>query len=153
VADIRRSYFKIEPVVRPFDGLWDEEKIIKGTLVVRSPEEKAQAALFEQDFRKDLTLSHTMTPAFPDVDFVNLISHGVSKLTAVKALARHLGVPLSQAMALGDGVNDVPVLEAVGWGVAMGGATDRVKSAADYVTLDVERRGAARAIEKFVLDA
>ncbi len=153
VTDIRRSYFKIEPVVRPFDGLWDEEKIIKGTLVVRSPEEKAQAGLFRREFQDDLTLSYTKTPAFPDVDFVNLLSRGVSKLTAVTALAEHLGVPLSQAMALGDGVNDIPVLKAVGCGVAMGGAIDRVKAAADYVTLRVEQYGAARAIEKFVLDA
>jgi len=153
VTDIRRDYFKIEPVVRPFAGLWDEEKIIKGTLVVRSAEEKARAQLFRQQFKDDLTLSYTKTPAFPDVDFINVIARGVSKRQAVNALARHLGVPLSQAMAIGDGVNDIPVLEAVGWAVAMGGAIDQVKAAADYVTLPVEQCGAAAAIRKFVLDA
>ncbi len=152
VTDIRRSYFKIEPVVRPFDGLWDEEKIIKGTLVVRSAEDKARAKLFEQEFKDDLTLSYTKTPAFPDVDFINVLVRGVSKRNAVMALASHVGVPLSQAMAIGDGVNDIPVLEVVGWAVAMGGAIERVKAVADYVTLDVEHCGAAAAIHKFVLD-
>ena len=36
-----------------------------------------------------------------------------------------------QAIAFGDGTNDIEMLQAVGIGVAMGNATDDVKAAAD----------------------
>ena len=42
------------------------------------------------------------------------------------------------ALAFGDGGNDIPMLRATGIGIAMGSASDLVKSHADYVTNDVD---------------
>jgi len=151
VTDIRRDYFGIVPTIINFDHLPEGEKVIKGTLVVRSPEEKAGAERFRRHFDGDLTLSKTVTPAFADVDFVNVVALGVSKRGALEALVKRLGISLEQVMAIGDGVNDMPVIEAAGLGVAMGNAPDKVKGIADYVTLDADHSGVAAAIKKFLL--
>ena len=151
VTDIRRDYFGIVPKIIDFHHLPDSESIIKGTLVVRSPEEKAGAEKFRRHFDGDLTLSMTVTPAFPDVDFVNVVAPGVSKRGALDALVKHLGISLDQVMAIGDGVNDMPVISAAGLGVAMGNAPDKVKKIASHVTLDADHSGVAEAIKKFLL--
>jgi 5-amino-6-(5-phospho-D-ribitylamino)uracil phosphatase len=54
-------------------------------------------------------------------------------------------------MAIGDGVNDREMLQAAGWGVAMGHASDAVKAVADAVTGNNSEDGAAQAIERYVL--
>jgi hypothetical protein len=54
-------------------------------------------------------------------------------------------------MAVGDGLNDISLLETAGLAVAMGNAPDEVKKVADHVTLDVDHSGLAVAIEKFLV--
>ncbi|OGO36804.1 MAG: hypothetical protein A2147_00110 [Chloroflexi bacterium RBG_16_57_8] len=152
VTEIRRDYFGIVPTILDFDHLPAAEKVIKGTLVVRSPEEKAGAERFRQHFDGDLTLSRTVTPAFPDVDFLNVVAPGVSKRGALEALVAHLGISLDQVMAIGDGVNDMPIISAAGLGVAMGNAPDKVKAIADYVTLDADHSGVAAAVRRSLLE-
>jgi Cof subfamily protein (haloacid dehalogenase superfamily) len=76
---------------------------------------------------------------------------GCSKASGVGALARLLGVPLGQVMAIGDNTNDIGMLQSVGWGVAMGQAAQAVKAAARAVTASNEEDGVARAIERYAL--
>ncbi len=151
VTDIRREYFKISPTLIDFSRLPDGERVVKGTLVVRSAAEKAGAEEFRREFSRELHLSLTKTPAYPDADFINVIAPGVSKRTALDALTRRMGITLEQVMAIGDGPNDVPILAAVGLGVAMGNAPADVKACARHVTGDVEHNGVAQAIKEFVL--
>lgn len=84
-------------------------------------------------------------------DNVEIIPQGINKGRGVADLAETLGIPLSQVMALGDQENDIPMLEAVGWGVAMGNACDAAKAAARLVTDTNNQCGFARAIEKYAL--
>ena len=77
---------------------------------------------------------------------------GVDKGAGLLALAGHLGLPASALMALGDGGNDTAMIRAAGLGVAMDNAFPEVKEAANYVTASNNEDGAARAIEKFVLE-
>jgi Cof subfamily protein (haloacid dehalogenase superfamily) len=74
-----------------------------------------------------------------------------SKASGVVALARQLDIPLAQVMAIGDNNNDIEMLKAVGWGVAMGQASDVVRSSAQAVTSSNAEDGVARAIEQYVL--
>jgi Cof subfamily protein (haloacid dehalogenase superfamily) len=74
-----------------------------------------------------------------------------SKATALTALARTFAISMGQVMAIGDGVNDREMLQAAGWGVAMGHASDAVKAVADAVTGNNSEDGAAQAIERYVL--
>ena len=63
-----------------------------------------------------------------------------------------MGLDVSQIMAFGDGENDQTMIEAAGFGVAMGNAVDSLKAAADYVTLTNDEDGVAAAIEKFIFN-
>ena len=150
-SDIRRQFFGLQPTVIDFTDLWQKERIIKGTLVVRSPEEKAKASSFYRHFKDSLNLSWTKTPAYPEVDFINVIAPGVTKGKALEALAAFLEISLNEVIAIGDGVNDVPVLSRAGLAIAMGNAPDELKTVADYITLDVDHSGVAEAINRFLV--
>ncbi len=58
---------------------------------------------------------------------------------------------LRNAMAFGDGGNDIPMLQAVPIGVAMGNSSDTVKQAASYVTADYDDDGISKALSYFGL--
>jgi Cof subfamily protein (haloacid dehalogenase superfamily) len=74
-----------------------------------------------------------------------------SKATGVVELARYLSIPLEQIMAIGDNNNDIEMLRTVGWGVAMGQASEAVTSAARAVTASNREDGVARAIRHYAL--
>jgi Cof subfamily protein (haloacid dehalogenase superfamily) len=150
-TDIRRKFFGLEPTITDLGNVWRSERIIKGTLVVYSPAEKAQAKRFHRHFNDRLNFSWTMTPAYPGVDFINVISQEVSKGRALEELASFLGIELSEVIAIGNGDNDVSLLSTAGLGIAMGNSPDGLKAVADHVVPDVEHSGVAVAVEKFVL--
>jgi len=146
-----RDFFDIEPTIADFTGLWERERIIKGGLVTTTPEEAAKAESFCRQFDDRLHFSRARTPAYPGVDFFNILAPEVSKGKALEALASHLGISISAVMAIGDGTNDISLLASAGLAVAMGNAPDEVKAVADYVTLDIDHSGVAAAINKFLL--
>ena len=150
-TDIRRQFFGIEPTIVDFTQIWPKERIIKGTLVLRSPEERAKADSLYRQFKGSLSFSWTKTPAYPEVDFINVVALEVSKGKALEALVSHLGIALNEVMAIGDGANDVSLLSKAGLAIAMDNATDELKAVADHVTLDVDHSGVAAAINKFLL--
>ncbi len=76
---------------------------------------------------------------------------GVDKGDALRRLARHLGVPQAQVMAIGDQGNDVPMLAWAGLGVAVGSGSAVARAAADWVAPPLAADGAAVAIERFLL--
>ena len=80
-----------------------------------------------------------------------IMKQSCSKASGVMELARYLNIPLEQIMAIGDNNNDIEMLRTVGWGVAMGQASEAVKSAACAVTTSNKEDGVARAIERYAL--
>lgn len=74
-----------------------------------------------------------------------------NKGEALKALAAHLGVPLEQTLAIGDGGNDPAMFHVAGLSIAMGQAEEVVKRQASVVTGSNVEDGAAEAIERFIL--
>lgn len=76
---------------------------------------------------------------------------GTTKATALSRLAEILKIDSSEIMAMGDANNDIEMLQFAGLGIAMGNASDYVKSLADAVTSSNEEDGVARAIEKYIL--
>jgi len=151
VSDIRRNFFFVQPTVVDFVKLCREERIIKGTLVVSSVEERSKAEAFRLHFKNYLDFSETRTPAYPGIDFINVLAPQVSKGKALEALAAHLNVALTEVMAIGDGANDISLLSRAGLAVAMGNASAGLKAVADHVTLDVEHNGFATAVHRFLL--
>jgi Cof subfamily protein (haloacid dehalogenase superfamily) len=74
-----------------------------------------------------------------------------NKGAAVEELARMLGIPRGRVMAVGDALNDLPMLLFAGLGVAVGNADEQVKAQANAVTAANEEDGVALAIEKYAL--
>lgn len=63
----------------------------------------------------------------------DIIPSNGGKGMGVEKILSYYGLTRDQAIAFGDGSNDIEMLEAVGTGVAMGNATENVKQAADVV--------------------
>jgi Cof subfamily protein (haloacid dehalogenase superfamily) len=82
---------------------------------------------------------------------ITVMDQRCSKASGVMSLARQLDIPLQEIMALGDNNNDIPMLQAVGWGVAMGQAAAAVQAAAQAVTASNAEDGVAQAIEIYAL--
>jgi hypothetical protein len=150
-SDFRRDFYHTPPTIVDISKLWQKERIIKGVLTLLSPEEKAEAEVLYLQFKDSLSFSWTKTPAYPEVDFINVLAPEVSKGKALEALASFLGIPLTEVMAIGDGTNDISLLSSAGLGIAMDDAPDELKAVANYVTLDVDHSGLAAAINKFLL--
>jgi len=85
------------------------------------------------------------------VDNIEINPLGVNKGSALTALAASLGIPMSQVMAIGDNDNDIPMLRAAGYGVAMGNATPAAREAANWLTLPCQEYGVAAAIRALAL--
>lgn len=84
---------------------------------------------------------------------VEIMAAGVNKGSALRWLAGALGVPLAHCMAFGDNMNDLDMLNAAGWSVAMGNGDDAVIEAARIVAPADADDGVARVIEGWVLEA
>ncbi len=66
-------------------------------------------------------------------------------------LCRILGLDPARVLAIGDSDNDIPVLEAAGYAVAMGNSSPGVLAVADWEAPSVEEDGAAVALRRLVL--
>lgn len=73
---------------------------------------------------------------------------GCNKGEALLWLSRYLGVDRRNTVAFGDGNNDLSMLHAAGYGVAMGNAAPDVKNAAQYSTVSNEEDGVAVFLEQ-----
>lgn len=76
----------------------------------------------------------------PEVSVVRSVANNIevsdahaTKGEALTWLCAHLGVPRANAVAFGDNINDISMLEAAGTGVAVANAEDEVRAAADAV--------------------
>ena len=72
-----------------------------------------------------------------------------TKGLALIALAEYLGFDRSKTIAMGDGLNDISMLEEAGIGIAMANGCDEALDAADWVTSHCDEDGVAKAIEKY----
>lgn len=148
---MERQFFHLDPKMTDFSGIWERERIIKAELLVHDETERKKYELFKREFDGCFRFSIARSPGFPGLDFINIVDPGVSKGEAMKELANYMGVSVAEVIAIGDGLNDIPLLEAAGLPVAMGNAFPEVKKIAAYITLDVDHGGVAAAIKKFLL--
>jgi hypothetical protein len=74
-------------------------------------------------------------------DFCDVIPSASGKDTGIAAVLEHLGIAPEEAVAFGDGENDITMLKAVGMGVAMGNATPATQEVANYITTSVDEDG------------
>jgi Cof subfamily protein (haloacid dehalogenase superfamily) len=75
--------------------------------------------------------------------WLDLAPVGITKASGLQHVCEELGVDAADVLAIGDGRNDIEMLQWAGRGVAMGQAVDEVRTAADAVTGPVHEDGAA----------
>ena len=81
--------------------------------------------------------------------FCDITSTEADKGKGLAAIAQAEGIDISETMAFGDGGNDIAIIQRAGIGVAMGNASDEVKTAADYVTTNIDNDGVRNALLHF----
>jgi Cof subfamily protein (haloacid dehalogenase superfamily) len=115
-------------------------------LIIAEPQQIRQAYTEAvQQFGDQLAI------AISKSNYLEFTHPDANKGKSVEGLAQLLGVPREQVMAVGDALNDLPMLQFAGLGVAMGNGDETVKAQADAVTTSNEEDGVAAAIEKYAL--
>lgn len=76
-----------------------------------------------------------------------LAPQGVTKWSGICRLARQWGIAAHEICAVGDDVNDIPMIREAGLGIAMGNALDVVKQAADRVAPSHDEDGLVQVVE------
>eukprot|EP00967_Tisochrysis_lutea_P103903 scaffold157229_cov31-Tisochrysis_lutea.AAC.1 len=83
---------------------------------------------------------------------LEVVPSHADKGVAASALLKRWGLGWEEALAIGDGENDLPMLARAGTSVAMGNAGERVRHAAMHVVGHNDEDGWAEAMERFVLN-
>lgn len=131
--------WKPEPAPPQF---WLEQDIYQLLLHCEVEEELPyQSTIPELDFRR-----WSFTRQICDVNLT-----GSNKALGIAKMLEKLGIAPDEAVAFGDGSNDIEMLSFVGMGVAMGSAREEVKNAAKMVTLTAEEDGVRHGLEKLGL--
>lgn len=97
------------------------------------------------DYLGDGINYHTSQPYF-----LEFVDKRVSKAAAMETLGQYYGINTAEMIAVGDGLNDLPMIEYAGLGVAMGNAHPLVKEKADYITLSNDDDGVAHVLDKYI---
>lgn len=71
------------------------------------------------------------------------------KGNGIRRVLERYGISRDEAMAFGDGENDLDMFPCVGISVAMGNAGEQTKRQADYVTDDIDKDGILKALQHF----
>lgn len=74
----------------------------------------------------------------------------VNKWHALRELAADVGVAANAVCAVGDSLNDLPMIRGAGFGVAMGNAEPAVQAAADWVTGSNREDGLVALVERLL---
>jgi hydroxymethylpyrimidine pyrophosphatase-like HAD family hydrolase len=86
-----------------------------------------------------------------DPDLIQIMHASASKGVALRLVAEHYAIPLSQVMAIGDAVNDIPMLREAGVAVAMDNAHPLVKQAAHWTAPSNNDHGVHAALVRYGL--
>lgn len=81
-------------------------------------------------------------------DNIELIPKGIDKATAIRQIQTLHGIDADHTFVFGDGQNDLGMLRAAKYSVAMGNALPEVKAVANYVTETNVNDGVAKFLQQ-----
>lgn len=116
-------------------------------LVVVTNEDQTLAFMREMEAQFSPALYVTRSHA----RFTEAVNPACNKGVALQSLAERFDIPRSQVMAIGDNLNDLPMLEYAGLSVAVANASPQTKAVVKYVAQGAVATGVVEAIRKFVL--
>jgi hypothetical protein len=119
-------------------------EVVKATVVVFASD-PVGATL---DLLAPLGLSSgpTTSPVAPGLTFINVTNRAADKGKALAVAAAEAGCGVAEVVAIGDGLNDLPLFEVAGTAVAMGQSDQAVRDAAHVVVAGVADDGVAHAL-------
>ena len=143
------SYFARTRTYRVVDDDWQgfEEHGLNGPYKIEAYAD--DTGLLAELRRKVEALGFEANSAFPFN--LEIMAPGAGKGAAVRWMTEHMGLTRDQVMGFGDYTNDLPMLENVGWPVAVDNAIDEVKRACRIIAPSCEDDGVAQTIRKYVL--
>lgn len=121
-----------------------ENKVLKGIIVDKDTNKIREA-------REIISKEEGIEVVSSYINNFEVMNKGISKGNAVKILADMLKIENENVVCIGDSENDLSMIKFAGLGVAMGNASDYIKSHADYITDINNEDGVAKVIEKFIL--
>lgn len=83
-------------------------------------------------------------------DNIEVMAHGADKGHGITKLAEHYGIDLNDVVVIGDNLNDVPMFEVAGKGIAMGNSHEELIAISDHVTERHDEYGVANALERIM---
>lgn len=99
----------------------------------------------EKEFSKEeLTIQRSLS------GYLEITHLNAKKSKGIEYISKLENLNKNELAAFGDGQNDIPMFETVGYSVVMDNATDDVKKYADYVTKSNNEDGVAYAIKNFI---
>ncbi len=127
------------------------EHTIRVGIVAPGPEvARVKQALLDR-FDRRIVCQSLFVPAY-DVEVLEVFDPAVNKWQGVLHVAARHGIDASEIIAIGDDVNDVPMVKNAGLGVAMGNARPEVRAVAKRVIGSNEDEGLARFLEELVAE-
>src|SRR5688500_20225360 len=138
---------KVHPVAR-LSGYAHEHTLRLG-IVAEPAQVKQVHEELEQTFGERIFCLRIFVPQ-AGVEVLEIFDPAVNKWEGILHVARLHGVEPEQIIAIGDDVNDLPMLTQAGLGVAMGNARDEIKSAAKRVIGSNADEGLAVFLEELV---
>ena len=145
INDYTNGYFKISNA---------KANIIDANTII--PHGKITKIIWFEENSKLVEYQRTVLKDYKDVNFftsqptfLEFVSTGISKAKALEIIGEYYGIDKDEMVAVGDGCNDLLMLEYAGLGVAMANADEEVRTKADYVTSSNEDEGVLEVINKF----
>jgi Cof subfamily protein (haloacid dehalogenase superfamily) len=143
------EYGEPEPeVVGPLQNILDKQPINKIIAIRRNGARQIKALRWQLSAQLN-GASRLMQPG--EQELVEVLPKNQSKGTALKILLKELNIAPEHVMAIGDGENDVEMLEVAGLAIAVDNAQPVLKKVADHVVASNDADGVAEAIRRFVL--
>jgi Cof subfamily protein (haloacid dehalogenase superfamily) len=117
--------------------------------IVGSSEDPAKVAACEAAVQK--AFGTQVFAARTGIHSVDITHPTANKGAVIERLSRYLRIPLERIAAIGDQLNDIPMLERAGMSIAMANGPDEVKRGATFVTTSMADEGFANAVDQFIL--
>jgi len=104
----------------------------------------------QEEFKEHLTILPNSIGAFGGASG-EISNKKIHKATGIQIVLEHLGKTKDAVIAIGDGPNDLEMIEFAGIGIAMGNASKELKNVADEVTDSVSENGIYNSFKKHKL--
>ena len=147
--DLTESHeFYIKNSRTPVEDFWNEMKrnntVLENiNLVFRDMELRKEI----WDRLKALGLASVTAATTKNIEITSLYA---TKAQALEKLCEVLGFGRENVLAMGDGDNDMPMIQFAGIGVAMANGEEHIKQAADIIADDCNDFGAAKILEQII---